>query len=306
MDFDVIVIGGGAAGLSGALMLARSRRAVLVLDSGSPRNAPAAGVHGFLGHDGVPPAELLARGRGELESYGGSVRDTEVQRVRRIDGGFDVDGVTARRVLVATGLVDELPDVRGLRERWGRDVIHCPYCHGWEVRDRTVAVLASGPMAAHQGLLFSQLSKDVSVLANGQDISAEDRGKLEARGVEIVEGEVAEVLTDADAITGVRLADDRVVGCDVITVSSFLRARSAVLEQLGLEPVDLEAAGRTIGSYIPADPTGRTAIDGVWAAGNVTAPMAQVVHVAAAGAMAGAAMNMDLIEEEISAARPLP
>ena len=300
MDYDVIVIGGGAAGLSAALMLARSRRSVLVLDSGSPRNAPAEGVHGFLGHDGVAPTGLLARGREELASYGGSVRNAEVQRVRRIEGGFDVDGVTGRRVLVATGLVDELPDVPGLRERWGKDVIHCPYCHGWEFRDRSIAVLASGPMATHQGLLFSQLSKDVTVLANGQHLSAEDRAKLDARGVEIVEGEVAGVLTDADAITGVRLDDGRVVGCEVITVSSFLQARSAVLEQLGLEPVDLEVAGHVIGSYIQADPTGRTAIDGVWAAGNVTSPMGQVVHVAAAGAMAGAAMNMDLIEEEIS------
>jgi thioredoxin reductase len=189
--------------------------------------------------------------------------------------------------------------VDGLRERWGKDVVHCPYCHGWEVRDRRIAVLASGPLAAHQGLLFSQLSKDVVVLANGQNIDAADRDKLAARGVEVIEGGVVEVLVDDDAIVGLQLEGGRVVACDVVTASSQVHARSTVLQQLGLEPVPLEGVDE-VGSYFPADATGRTTLDGVWAAGNVTLPMGQVVQAAAAGAMAGAAINMDLIEEEIS------
>ncbi|HWM07298.1 MAG TPA: NAD(P)/FAD-dependent oxidoreductase, partial [Actinophytocola sp.] len=157
-EYDVVVLGGGAAGLSGALMLARSRRSVLVIDAGSPRNAPAEGVHGLLGHDGIAPAELLERGRAEVRGYGGQVVTGEVVTAAREDAGFrltlaDGGSVRARRLLVATGLVDELPAVAGLRERWGRDVVHCPYCHGWEVRARVIAVLATGPMSVHQALL---------------------------------------------------------------------------------------------------------------------------------------------------------
>ncbi|MDQ4104176.1 MAG: FAD-dependent oxidoreductase, partial [Actinomycetota bacterium] len=127
--YDVVVVGGGAAGLSGALILARARRSVVVIDAGTPRNAPAAGVHGLLARDGIPPAELLERGRAEVRSYGGQVVSGEVGAVVRNDDGFAVtlaDGrtVRARRLLVSTGLVDELPDIPGLRARWGRDVLH--------------------------------------------------------------------------------------------------------------------------------------------------------------------------------------
>jgi thioredoxin reductase len=190
--FDVVVIGGGAAGLSGALALARSRRSVLVLDDGEPRNATAGHVHNFLTRDGTPPAELYAAGRAEVTGYGGEVRAGRAASVVRdgdafvvtLDGG---DAVTARRLLVATGVVDELPDVAGLRERWGRDVLHCPYCHGWEVRDRAIAVLATTPMALHQALLFRQLSDDVTYLQHGgAPLGAEAAGQLAARGIPVV------------------------------------------------------------------------------------------------------------------------
>jgi len=149
--YDVVVVGGGAAGLSGALMLARSRRSVVVIDAGAPRNAPAAGVHGLLGREGTPPTELLERARAEVRGYGGHVVNGEVSTVTRDGDGFrvalsDRRAVRARRLLVATGLVDELPDIPGLRDRWGRDVLHCPYCHGWEVRDQAIGVLATGPL----------------------------------------------------------------------------------------------------------------------------------------------------------------
>ena len=168
-SYDVVVAGGGAAGLSGALMLARSRRSVVVIDAGAPRNAPAAGVHGFLSQDGIRPGELLERGRDEVRRYGGQVVPGEVGTVTREERGFTVTlatgrAVRARRLLVATGLADELPDIPGLRARWGRDVVHCPYCHGWEVRDQAIGVLASGPLSVHQALLFRQLSADVAGL----------------------------------------------------------------------------------------------------------------------------------------------
>src|SRR5579859_5773744 len=141
--YDVVVVGGGAAGLSGALLLARSRRSVLVIDAGEPRNAPAAAAHGFLSRDGVSPLELLQLGRAEVRGYGGQLTQARVLSVARGEDAFsltldDASVVSARRLLVASGLVDELPDVPGVRERWGRDVLHCPYCHGWEVRDQAV------------------------------------------------------------------------------------------------------------------------------------------------------------------------
>src|SRR5690348_7306100 len=191
-SFDVVVIGGGAAGLSGALALARSRRSVLVLDDGEPRNATAGHVHNFLTRDGTPPAEIYAAGRDEVAGYGGEVRAGRVASVSRDGDRFAVtlaDGgtVTARRLLVATGVTDELPDVPGLRERWGRDVLHCPYCHGWEVRDRAIAVLATTPMAVHQALLFRQLSDRVTFLQPaGAPLDPESAGQLAARGIPVV------------------------------------------------------------------------------------------------------------------------
>jgi thioredoxin reductase len=157
-EYDVVVIGGGAAGLNGALMLARARRSVLVVDAGAPRNAPAAGVHGFLSRDGISPAELLEIGRAEVRKYGGAILAGEVMATAGEIGRFTVtlaDGtpIGARRLLVTTGLVDELPDLPGLRARWGRDVVHCPYCHGWEIRDQAIGILATGPMSVHQALM---------------------------------------------------------------------------------------------------------------------------------------------------------
>src|SRR5215203_4401064 len=164
--YDVLVVGSGAAGLSGALMLGRSRRSVLVVDAGEPRNAPAAGVHGFLTRDGMNPSALLEAGRAEVLGYGVDVLEGCVASAASTEGGFvaTLEGgrrVGTRRLLVTTGLVDVLPDIPGVRERWGRDVLHCPYCHGWKVQDQPVGILASGPMAVHQALLFRQLTADL-------------------------------------------------------------------------------------------------------------------------------------------------
>jgi thioredoxin reductase len=301
---EVVVVGGGAAGLSGALMLARSRRAVMVIDAGAPRNAPAEGVHGLLARDGTPPGELLAQGRAEVRRYGGVVVDGEVTGATRDGDGFIVtlaDGrsVRARRLLVTTGLVDKLPDVAGLRERWGRDVLHCPYCHGWEVRDRAVGVLASGPMSVHQALLFRQLTADVTFFSHTLPPTAEQAEQLAARGIRVVDGEVAAVDVADDRLTGVRLRDGRVVRRDAVVVATRMVARADLLTGLGLRTVE-HASG--VGEHVPADPTGRTDVPGVWVAGNVTDLTAQVGAAAAAAAMAGAQINADLVMEETQAA----
>ena len=304
-NFDVVVIGGGAAGLSGAVALARSRRSVVVVDSGSPRNAPAAGVHNYLGREDARPADLLSDGRAEVAGYGGHVVAGEVTGARRVgDGDFRValDGgreVSARRLLVATGLVDELPDLPGLAQRWGRDVLHCPYCHGWEVRDQPVGILATGPNAVHQALLFRQLSADVTFLAHtGPDLAAEPAEQLAALGIPVVAGEVAGLEVSDDRLTGVRLTSGEVVALSVLVVAPRFTARAGVLASLGLTAVDQEMAGVVVGSTIPADPTGATAVPGVWVAGNVSDMSAQVVVSAAAGMRAGAAINADLVAED--------
>jgi thioredoxin reductase len=304
-NYEVVVIGGGAAGLSGALMLARSRRSVLVIDAGDPRNAPADGVHGLLGREGMSPLELVERGRQEVRGYGGTVVPGRVTGAVRDGDGFVVtlaDGgaVRARRLLVTTGLTDELPAVPGLRERWGRDVLHCPYCHGWEVRDQAIGVLATGPLSGHQALLFRQLSEDVTLFLNGHPHPSGEEGEfLAVRGVRIVEGAVAALEVGDDRITGVRLADGTVVPRQAVVVAPRMVARAAFLSQLGLKAVPHPSG---MGEHIPADPTGLTEVAGVWAAGNVTDLAAQVGAAAAAGALAGARINFDLVTEEARAA----
>ncbi|MEV6222041.1 NAD(P)/FAD-dependent oxidoreductase [Nocardia fluminea] len=307
-SYDVVVLGGGAAGLNAALMLARSRRSVAVIDAGAPRNAPAQGIHGLLGREGMPPLELLELGRAEVRGYGGHIVSGEVVSVARAGNTSgaeflvtlaDGSTVSARRILVATGLADELPDVPGLREHWGHDVLHCPYCHGWEVRDQRIAVLASGPMSVHQALLFSQLSDDIVFLSHTADpLTAEDTEKLVARGIRIVDGKVVEVL-GADRLTGVQLADGSVVECDALVVGPRMNTRATFLTDLGLIP---EPHPSGMGDHIPADPMGRTSVPGVWIAGNATDPSAQVGAAAAAGAMAGAQINAELVMAETAAA----
>ncbi len=306
-EYDVVVVGGGAAGLNGALALARSRRSVLVIDEGTPRNAPAAHVHNFLTRDGVPPAELYALGRAEVISYGAEVRTGTVTTITPRSGGsggFEVltaDGarVGARRLLVTTGLTDELPGVPGLAERFGRDVLHCPYCHGWEVRDQVIGVLATSAMAIHQALLFSQLSDDVTLYLNdGPEPAEEQWEQLAARGISVVLGKVEAVEVTDDKLSAVRLEGGRVIPCEALVVQPLARARASFLDGLGLKAAELEINGVSIGTAVQADPAGRTAVPGVWVAGNVTAPTAQVIAAAAAGLTAGAAINFDLIEEE--------
>ncbi|TYR64879.1 NAD(P)/FAD-dependent oxidoreductase [Streptomyces parvus] len=308
--YDVVIVGGGAAGLSGALALGRARRSVLVIDAGEPRNAPASHVHNYLGRESTPPGELLAIGRGEAAGYGAEIVEGRVASAERLpetgDGeqGFRVvteDGrsVEARRLLVTTGLVDELPPVPGLAERWGREVLHCPYCHGHEVSDRPIGVLATGPLAVHQALMWRQWSDDVTLfLHTGPEPTEEEYEQLAARGVAVVDGEVTGLEVVDDRFTGVTLASGRVVPREALVVQARFVARSAVLESLGLKPVAQEMGGVVIGSYIPTDPTGATEVPGVWAAGNVTRLTEQVIGAAAAGLMAASAVNGDLIAED--------
>ena len=298
--YEVAVIGGGPAGLNAGLVLARSRRAVLVLDSGAPRNSPADGVHGLLGHDGLPPAQLLERGRTEVRSYGGHVVSGDVTRASLRADGFDLhlaDGrsVETSRLLVTTGVVDELPKIGGLQDRWGRDILHCPYCHGWEVRDKAIGVLGSGPNSAHQALLFRQLSENVTYFTHMVPPDDDQTRDLTAREIRIVDGDVTSLAVNDDRLSGVRLSDGTVIGCEVLVVSTRLVARAGFLADLGLKPSEHPSG---LGEYILVDQAGQTEVPGVWAAGNVTDPAAQVGSSAAAGAAAAMRINADLVAEE--------
>ena len=304
-EYDVVVVGGGAAGLSAGLMLGRARRSVLVVDAGAPRNAPADAVHGLFAREGTPPGELLERGRAEVRQYGGHVADGEVVSAARDDDGFTVglaDGrsIRARRLLVTSGLADELPDVPGLRERWGHDVLHCPYCHGWEVRDRAVGVIGTNPFAVHGALLWRQWTDDVVLfLHEAPPLTGEQAEQLAARDIVVVEGPVGEVVTEGGRLVGVRTADGTVVARETLVVGTRMVARAGFLAGLGLEPVDHPSG---MGVHLPADPTGRSTVPGVWLAGNVTDLTAQVGAAAAGGAFAAAQLNLDLVVEDTEAA----
>ncbi|MEV0947181.1 NAD(P)/FAD-dependent oxidoreductase [Rhodococcus sp. NPDC049939] len=303
--YDVVVIGGGAAGLSGALTLSRARRSVLVIDAGDPRNSPAEHMHNYLGREGLPPSELLIGGREEVRAYGGEVMTGTVESAERIvDGTFRVvlaDGkaVLARRLLVTTGLVDELPNIPGLAKRWGRDVLHCPYCHGWEVRDQPIGILATGPLTVHQALTWRQWSDNVTLFLRGLiEPTDQEFEQLAARGISVVDNRVTGIEVTGDRLVGVRVDTDQVFPIRAVVVATSLAARSKVLETLGLEPSDQKMGGHVIGTAIASDATGATEIPGVWVAGNVTDPKAQVIVAAAAGMNAAAAINANLIEED--------
>jgi thioredoxin reductase len=299
--YDVVVIGGGAAGLSAAVTLGRALRSVVVIDDGKPRNAPAQAVHGFLTRDGMSPRALLDAGRSEAESFGASLMDSGAVAARRSVEGFAVDladgrSVTGRRLLVATGLADGLPDIPGLREQWGAGVVHCPYCHGYEIRGRRIGVLGTGPLSVHQTLLFRQWSDDITLFLNDTVAPTDDEwDRLAARGIRVVDGAVASVDATDGVLTGVTLQGGRQMDLQALAVGTRMEARGALLEPLGL-PLQEHPSG--MGHSLVGGPMGSTAAPGVYVAGNVSNLAAQVVVAAAEGMMAGAAINADLVEEE--------
>lgn len=299
-SYDVAVIGGGAAGLAGAVALLRSRRSVLLVDAGDPRNAPAGHVHNFLTQDGTAPDVLYAAGRTEVLAYGGQILHGDVDTLEREGELFriEVQGrkVTARRVLVATGARDELPDIAGLAERWGIDVLHCPYCHSWEVRDQHIGVLASGPLTVQQALMFHQLSAQVTLLAHtGPPPTPGQQEQLAALGIPVAAGIVTQVESAAGRLTGIRLADGSRVTLDALVVAPVCRARAELLAPFGVLTSEVRLDGHLLGTQVESDPTGSTAAPGVWVAGNVSDMKAQVISSGAAGLAAAAAINNDLI-----------
>lgn len=280
---------------------------MIVVDAGEPRNAPAAHMHSYLGREGTPPSELTAIGREEVRSYGGEVLDGRASRVTHTpDGRFRVElvgghAIVARRVLAATGLVDELPDIDGLAEHWGRGVIHCPFCHGFEVRDERVVQLVEHPRGLHTAVLFRQLSARLTVVIRGDvEVDSVELEALRAGGVEVVHGVVARIVTGDDGeIAAVELSDSERIAADTVVVTPRFTVRVEPFE-----PLDLQAVPHPIGlgDFVETDATGATSVRGVYAAGNVTDPSQQVLQAAANGSRVGAMISFDLAEEDLAAA----
>ncbi|WP_167133251.1 NAD(P)/FAD-dependent oxidoreductase [Paramicrobacterium chengjingii] len=300
---DVAIVGGGAAGLSAAVTLARSLRDVVVIDAGEPRNAPAEGVHNLLGRESIAPFELVALGRAEAEGYGARMLSDSVDAVRRDGENFALTlaggaELRARRILMATGLHDELPDVPGIAELWGTHVLHCPYCHGWEVKGQRIGVLGTSPMSMHQVILFRQLSEHITLFTHTMpELSGDDWDTLAALDVEVVSGRVREVRAENGELAAVVLDDGHEFAIEALTVAPRFVARSDVYEQLGGTLSD-----NPMGSFVESDFAGKTAVDGVWAAGNVSDLGAAVAASAAQGSMAGGAINADLAFSDAQAA----
>ncbi|WIB77823.1 NAD(P)/FAD-dependent oxidoreductase [Curtobacterium sp. MCPF17_002] len=317
--YDVIVIGGAAAGLSAALILGRSRRSVLVVDAGEPRNAPAEGVHNYLGREGAAPHDLARIGRGEVAAYGVEVTAGRIVAASATSGdgidpvGFSVTTdsgavVTARRLVVASGAVDVLPEVPGLAEQWGRGVVHCPFCHGWEVRDRRIGVLVTTPFGAHHALMFRALSDDVTAFVTDPGLVDDTaRAGFAARSITVLDGPVARVLSGqsgapSGVLSGVELGSGEVVELDALAAASTAEARVSFLSGLGLVAEDQLMGDFRVASALAVDAVGQTSVRGVYAAGNVASPMATVIASAAAGTQAGAAVHGDLVQADLAAA----
>ncbi|MFF2569701.1 NAD(P)/FAD-dependent oxidoreductase [Streptomyces sp. NPDC058084] len=296
-SYDVIVIGGGAGGLNAALVLARARRTVAVVDSGEPRNAPSAHMHSFLSRDGVPPLTVLEAGRAEITRYGAVRIEGRVDQVEaaetggylvRLEGGASLG---ARHVVLATGLRDELPDIPGVRAMWGEDVHFCPYCHGYEVRDRPIVVLGVHPASPGQALLLRQWSPHVVYVPHSRPLTDEERERMDARGVEVVEGPVSTLLSKDGRLHAVELADGATIDCAGVFLFPRMTPNDGAFDGLG--------CAKDEQGWLVTDRAGRTSRPGLWAVGNVVDSRAQAVTAAGMGAAAAFALNHDLVDEEI-------
>lgn len=295
---EVAILGGGSAGLSAALTLARARRSVVVIDSNDPRNAAAARAHGLLGREGVHPLDLLATGREEASSFGAEIRSARALSVETDKRGFrvnldDNETVAARALIVATGVRDEFPQIEGLITRWGRDVVHCPYCHGWEIRDKRIGLIATNPMSALQALLFHQWSKRVRFFTQGLEFSDSDLRGLAAVGIPVTNQPVTRLIVDDDTIVGVTLDDGARIDVDVIALPTRTVARLDGLQGLGLKSVE-----SPMGVSLVVDAAGHTSVPGIWGAGNVVNGGQQISEAAANGARVAMTLNTELVFED--------
>lgn len=286
--YDVIVIGGSFAGLSAAMQLVRARQKVLVIDAGAPRNRFADEAHGFLGQDGRTPAIIMRDARRQLLRYPTvDILSGEAVGAKAVDRGFTVDlsggdERRARRLILATGVSDELPAIPGMAERWGESVLHCPYCHGYEVRDLPLGVIAAHPLSAHQALLIPDWGPTTYFTQGQFEPEPDELEAFASRGITVERTPVVELLGAAPMLEGVRLADRRVVAVGAVFTAPRTRPATALAAMLGCAHED----GPT-GPYVKVDSWGATSVPSVWAAGDAATPMHNATLASAAGVLAG-------------------
>jgi thioredoxin reductase len=297
--YETLIVGGGPAGLSAALVLGRACRSAIVCDDGRPRNAAAEHMHGFLSRDGTPPDELLQIAREDLQQYSNvAFVKTQVQSIAMADGVFNAEAsdgktYTAQRVLLATGAYDALPVIEGLRDAWGRSAFVCPYCDGWEVRDKCIAAIGPGRRAVELAQELRQWSVDLRVCLQGKDdLQQNDRRWLEATRTPVFLPRVQRMHEEAGNVRYVQFADGTQERCDAVFLCAPLRPRYPLVEMLGCR---LRQDGE-----IDVDERGRTSIAGVYAAGDAVTTVHQVVLAAASGATAAIAINEDLLGVEVA------
>lgn len=300
-NFDVIIVGGGSAGLAASIALGRSRRKVLIIDQGKPRNAASAHAHNVLGHEGISPQKLVELGRAEAASYGVEFVSAPINSAQgSLADGFEISTTesqwSARRIILATGAHDLLPGIPGLQEAWGISALHCPYCHGWEVRDQKIAILGVSEMSTHQAMLFSQLSNQVTFINHEpQKLSAENRELLSALEVEVIDSAVDKLQVNSSGqVQSLTLTDGSKREVQAVVVASKVSANAALYLELGGQLNE-----NPMGTYIDAEQTGATAVPGVYAAGNIANVGSMIGAAAAAGTMAGAYINAELALESV-------
>jgi thioredoxin reductase len=285
---DVIIVGGSFAGLAAALNLGRARRKVTILDTGMPRNRYASHAHGLLGHDNKPPSEILAEARAQLAPYD-TVRFVQA-RADSASGAADdfavltADGETlkARRLLLSYGIADQLPAIEGFAECWGKSVIHCPYCHGYEYAAQRWGLVYSTPMSLHAPMLYGDWTDQLTLFTDGHDIPDIERGKLDKRGVRIVEGKVSSIAHKDGQLSSVLTADGTVTELDALFAHPRIKPSANLHEQLDLETVETP-----LGIALKVDEKHLTSREGVYAAGDLVSPMQSLTIAIYTGAMAG-------------------
>lgn len=302
-EWECAIVGGGAAGLSAALVLGRARRRTLVIDAGEQSNRAAHGIGGLLGHDGRPPADLYADGRRELAEYpsvqvidgqvtGATAHDGPTFRLELADGSVH----HAQRMLLAGGMHYEVTDIPGLDEHWGRSVFHCPFCHGWEARDQALAVLADGDRAVHMALMLRGWTDDIVVVTNGPSGLDDDQYRaLTNVGVQVDERKIVEFASHDGALASVVFADGDELKREGVLVASALRQRNDLATQLG---VRIAPPSPVVVDAVVVDPINRTSVPGVFAAGDVCAQMPQVSAAIATGSAAAAAIVQSLLHDQ--------
>ncbi|HZG25798.1 MAG TPA: NAD(P)/FAD-dependent oxidoreductase [Chitinophagaceae bacterium] len=295
-QFEIAIIGGSAAGLSAALVLGRSRREVIVIDDGNPRNAQARYSHGVYTNDGLSPQELGHIGREQLKPYPVELCTGRVISIRKVADGFTLqlrtgELIHATKILLATGIQDQLPDIPGLREQWGKTIFSCPYCDGWELNDKHLVVVGSGKKGFEFTQLIRQWSKNVTLCTNDGPAPENNHvDYLQGQGIPVIGKKIIEIMAGSDNVLTIHFEDGRICECQGIFLEPACSLRSELVEQLGCRMDDT-------GKRLQVDGKGRTTVEGVYAAGDISALHSQITIAAASGVEAAFTINHDLVEE---------